>query len=622
MTFTRNKKAIRKYFMDLEFVGTVNAGVFNDPFWLVDGDGIPLPFPTPEKGLDHLVNKYLQQVLPSYGFCSYFDGISYTPIHLKDGVAVEVDEKYIQHFISFAFRLMPFGNEILDNMSHVSGRFYGKRVLDTLRPVVDLDPLKDSRSTAYRFYSNGVVCVKADSVVFKKYSDIPSDSFVWADKINFRKFDPSLVENFDKDKFLSGEIGVGHEFYKWCVNLCKSRNDDGEWIFDNKKFRSLASGFGYLLHQYWNEYKCVILVDENLQEGEANGRTGKSVVLMDALSHALSTVVVDAGEIKKGKDNKFMFHFVEPSTQYISLDDSREDFEFSALFSKITGPLQAQKKYGGFHQFSKDEKPKMGLSTNHAVLGDGSSYTDRQHIVEVGEFYRWHKMEKLQDPSKFHGGWLFDDEWSDRNWQEFDSFCVNSLRYYLSYGLVGGKPSDNYQLKKLIQTVGSNELVDTLHRFLKENEDKTVYSKAVDGMSSDELSRCLLEYVEEHCPDENLSKKQLTINLRQVALHFGFYLNGGRKDRKQVRFGPLNVGVNSYLISRSMFSSSSDTTVSNPIKKVLAVVENDPVDKLEKAVKEDNPKLLEKPSRPVASTSKSMSDEEAYAYFEELASSD
>ena len=99
MTISRNKKAIRKYFMDLEFVGTVNAEVFNDPFWLVDGDGIPLPFPTPEKGLDHLVNKYLQQVLPSYGFCSYFDGISYTPIHLKDGVAVEVDEKYIQHFI-------------------------------------------------------------------------------------------------------------------------------------------------------------------------------------------------------------------------------------------------------------------------------------------------------------------------------------------------------------------------------------------------------------------------------------------------------------------------------------------------------------------------------------------
>ena len=68
-----------------------------------------------------------------------------------------------------------------------------------------------------------------------------------------------------------------------------------------------------------------------------------------------------------------------------------------------------------------------------------------------------------------------------------------------------------------------------------------------------------------------------------------------------------------------MFSSSSDTTVSNPITKVLAVVENDPVDKLEKAVKDDTPKLLEKPSRPVASTSTKMSDEEALAYFKKLA---
>ena len=112
------------------------------------------------------------------------------------------------------------------------------------------------------------------------------------------------------------------------------------WDMRNKnKFKTLASGFGYLLHQKWNEYKCVIFVDSDLEEGKANGRTGKSLVLDDALSHALESVTVEADSLKKDRSSKFLFHGVNQSTQYICLDDACKDFEFSTLFSKITGPF-------------------------------------------------------------------------------------------------------------------------------------------------------------------------------------------------------------------------------------------------------------------------------------------
>ena len=81
-------------------------------------------------------------------------------------------------------------------------------------------------------------------------------------------------------------------------------------------------------------------MDENIQEGSSNGRTGKSVVLDDGLSNALECVTIDASEIsKKGNRNNFVFNFVRPSTQYISFDDACDDFDFRVLFSKITGSL-------------------------------------------------------------------------------------------------------------------------------------------------------------------------------------------------------------------------------------------------------------------------------------------
>ena len=158
-------------------------------------------------------------------------------------------------------------------------------------------------------------------------------------------------------------------------------------FLDSKRFRSMLSAYGYLLHQHWNDYKCVIFVDEDMESGKANGRTGKSVVLNDSLSAALNTCVIDAKTIsKKGNSSSskdFAFTFVDQSTQHICFDDACEDFAFDSLFSIITGDLTTNAKFGKMSKFGKKEKPKMSISSNHPIEGDGASYTDRQHIVEV-----------------------------------------------------------------------------------------------------------------------------------------------------------------------------------------------------------------------------------------------
>lgn len=545
---------IRVYY-NQDFIASCIKSLFDKPFWDEDSDG------NVHKLEESNRLTYLSHTLPSFGFFNLPIGNKLTPIQVRGNIAREVSIKDFREFVIYLLNRVPNGNKVLDRMTMQYSHFFDEKLLTSLR-CIEVEPIKDVRSTAYRYYLNGVVKVssKSDSVTILPYEEL--DGLVWADRVIDRVFDEGSIGSFDQDSFLNDITdSPGNHFHKWCQNLCKSQDHTGSWSYNRNRFKALASGFGYLLHQYWGDHKCVIFMDEDMKEGEANGRTGKSVVLNDALSHALKSEVIDAKTVSKKKNlgNQFLFNFLTPSTQYVCFDDACEDFDFSSLFSVITGPLQVNRKYGTMFQFSKNEKPKMSISSNHPIIGEGSSYDDRQHLVAVGGFYRVHKMELGKSPDKLHGGYLFDEEWGDENWKEFDSFCVKALLYYLHNGLVNTGIGDKYHLNKLNASVGSGNLVSTLHRFLESNVGKETYSHYVDGMNDDEKDRCLRDFVEDHLNGETYTPQQITNGLHLVAKHFSYNINVGMKDRPQKRFGADRKGVNLYVItdSRNPFNKPS-----------------------------------------------------------------
>ena len=103
----------------------------------------------------------------------------------------------------------------------------------------------------------------------------------------------------------------------------------------------------------------------------------------------------------------------------------------------------------------------------------------------------------------------------------------------------------------LFRSVGSGNLVSTLHRFLENNVGKETYSHYVDGMDVDYKELCLRDFVEEHLNGETYTPQQITNGLHLVAKHFSYNINVGMKDRPQKRFGADRKGVNVYVISDS-----------------------------------------------------------------------
>lgn len=563
-----------QHFYNDEFVGKCINALTLTPFWSEDSDGCI--------NLDKAsVIRYLEVGLPSMGFSLFNHDGNFIPIQMNDNVIREVDHKDIKSFVQLIMSNLPNGKEIINQMTIAYTSYFDAKVLTALPILHGYQLLKDSRSRAYRLHSNGAVEIGSDGTAqLVSYKDLPDGRLVWASNILSRPIDMGLVGQYDREVFISDNTDKeGNHFYKWMQNLSK-RLKGNKWVYDSKNFETIASGFGYMLHRYWADQKVVCFIDENPTDDEANGRTGKSMVMNYAMCAALDSVIVD-GKILSSKNSQsssanFKFNSVTPATQYIGIDDVHKTFDFSNLFSLTTGNISVNKKFGQMFDLKGHDKPKLGLSTNHPIKGDGVSYDDRQHHCFVGPYYQKHKFELGQSPDQLHGGHLFDEEWGTKNWSEFDATCVNALRFYLASGLVGGGTNAQYKLNKLNASVGSAELVSTLHRFLEKNDGMVTYQKYLDGMSDEESDRCLQEFVIDHT-GEKLSLPRLSAVLNAVAKHFGYGINKGYEDnRKQVRFGDgIGKAVNAYIItsSKTPFASAveEDSPTSTDVPSTITV---------------------------------------------------
>ena len=117
-----------------------------------------------------------------------------------------------------------------------------------------------------------------------------------------------------------------------------------------------------------------------------------------------------------------------------------------------------------------EESPKMVISTNYAIKGEGNSHDRRRHEIEFAQYYG-----KNLTPYTEFKRQLFDD-WNDIEFNQFDNYMVKCLQSYLSLGLVK-QNAKNIKLRKLIAET-SMEFVE----WIKDDDNITLgirYNKKV-----------------------------------------------------------------------------------------------------------------------------------------------
>lgn len=302
---------------------------------------------------------------------------------------------------------------------------------------------KDTETESFLYFRNCYLAISKEKVEVKAYKDM--DGMVWRKQI----IEHDYVEGY------SGKTAVFNKFLQ--LAICKKEISDlKENITDEdkiliSKYKATVTSIGYLLHRYKDptKTKAIIAVDKKIRQMDASsGRSGKSM-LAKAISFVLNVCVLDGKNFNF--DGNRPFELVNLDHALLNFNDVRKNFDFERLFGLLTEDFTYSKIYQEAITIPFEDSPKMYISTNFSLKGEGDSMKGRQSIIEFDNYFTADRTPQMEF------GHIFFTHWGKNQmldeWHLFYQFMIDSISYYLKNGLLDF-PLENYATNKLIDSAG------------------------------------------------------------------------------------------------------------------------------------------------------------------------
>ena len=338
-------------------------------------------------------------------------------------------------------------------------------MLDT----IELKILNDEKEKSYIYFNNGVLEVSKDDAKLTDYIDV--DGYIWKNQIINRDF--KIIKDHS------------NEYQKFIYNI--SRQEP----------QSIEAVIGYLISTYKNKMnnKAIILNDEVISDNPEGG-TGKGL-FVQGLKQIRKVSILDGKSFDDKKS--FPYQTVKQETNVLVFDDVNNGFNFESKFSLVTEGMTLERKNKDAIKLKVEESPKILISTNYAIKGEGNSHDRRRHEIEFAQYYG-----KELTPFDEFGRQLFDD-WSVDDFMKFDNYMVYCLQSYLKNGLIH-QNAKNIKLRKFI--------AETSMDFYEWISDTNNFRYNVRHDKNDIFNKFISEY-----PDykQHLKQKRLTIWVNKYA---------------------------------------------------------------------------------------------------------
>lgn len=316
-----------------------------------------------------------------------------------------------------------------------------------LIPEADIKFKHDDKESVNVFYKNGFLSITASEMVFKSYSEL--DGYIWDTQILQRNL------TYKKDRGRSDFETFVFNIAGGAISTTIEQKETA-----NKRFLSIGTAIGYLMHDYKNlAYSPAIVFNDEVISDNPEGGTGKGI-LIKGIKAFKNTVSFDGKTF--GFDKSFVYQRVDLDTKIMAFEDVNKNFDFERLFSVLTDGIEVEKKNKGTFYIPFSESPKIIITTNYALRGSGDSNDRRRFEIELARHYRLdytplHEFKKL----------LF-EEWTAEEWNDFDLFMSECAQIYLKDGLVK-QELVNLPLKRLINNT-SQEFIEFIEEYIQVND--------------------------------------------------------------------------------------------------------------------------------------------------------
>jgi hypothetical protein len=358
-------------------------------------------------------------------------------IKINDNIVKEVYQHDIRRHVFDYINSLPFEFDGIFRISLQEWFFkQEKKIISNnvfeLLTSKQIEFFKDDKKKATLFFKNGVFEITGTGV--KKFDYKSFDGYIWENQIIQRDF------NYDENLTHFGDF---EQFLKDVLNE------------DKHNFEAMATAIGYLIHSHKpSSFAPAIVLNDKMISDDPNGGTGKGIIAK-AIGQFKNTVRLDGKSFDFNKT--FVFQRVELSTNLLFFDDIKQNFNFENLFSIITEGLTVEKKNKGEFFIPFENAPKILMTTNYALKGEGNSIERRKIDFELEQYYN-----KNRTPYDKFGKMFFDD-WNDKDWDAFYNMIVCFIQLYLLRGLI--QPVNvNLAEKRLIANTGI-DFIDYMRNF-------------------------------------------------------------------------------------------------------------------------------------------------------------
>jgi len=429
------KEVTKKYNISEDVFDELKEEQEHDDFWYINDKN--------KVQVDLLKYKLF---LERNGFKKFFPSDCQKPTWVKiiSNKVVETSIEKIKDFV-LEFLLERKEIDVWKYCANYPNLFSDKLLL--MLDSVELMMLRDSKYKSFFAFKNGILEVDKDKHKLIDFIDV--DGYIWESQIIQR--DWIELDNFE------------NEYQQFVKNI------------SNNEPIAIECAIGYLLSTYKNKMnnKAIILNDE-LISNNPEGGTGKGL-FVQGLRQIRNVSILDGKTFDDKKS--FPYQTVSPECQVLVFDDVLKNFNFENKFSLVTEGMTLERKNKDAIKLKVEDSPKMVISTNYAIKGEGNSHDRRRHELEIAQYYG-----KNLTPYDEFGKQLFDD-WDTEDFKKFDNYMIYCLMAYLKNGLIK-QNSKNLKLRKFIAETQMEfyewaEDTDLLPRNKRHNKTE-LYTKFID----------------------------------------------------------------------------------------------------------------------------------------------
>lgn len=381
---------------------------------------------------EKLLVKYVRfaRFLEGHGFGLYFyDKASpiFKVVHNDNNrleeATTERIKKFTQRYVQgYDLQGVDFTQEQLLEVLYKNNNLFSDSLFEFLG-AVEIDFLRDNKSTCYFPFRNGVIEITAAGTSLRNYGSV--NKVIWKSDI--------INHNIDIDYGgVTLENDPGCEFADFLTKALGG---------DQARILSACSIIGYMLHKYKHPANAfAIILGEETEDESKGGGTGKGI-FVKALEKMLNVETIDGKNFKPEKS--FAYQRVKLDTKLIVIQDAEKSFDFKKFYSIITEGLTVEKKNQDELYIAYADSPKVMVTTNYTISDDGNHAKRRQKVIEFSNYFGPERT-----PLQEYGHLLFDD-WDTDEWNRFYNFMFWCVQMYLQHGIIDLPQGDRYKLKKV-----------------------------------------------------------------------------------------------------------------------------------------------------------------------------